>query len=204
MDYRKIKFLYLDDTLIKKKVELFRNKYCDDVLPVNIEKIIELKLNIRIIPSLGLKQQCDTDAFISSDWKDVRVDNDLYQDDRYQNRLRFSLAHEVGHFILHKDIYPSLKINSLETFYKFYDEIPQKEYNHLEIQANRFAGYLLIPNNELITRRESLLKEKELIKYLGKESGDSDILNSYIATPLAQDFGVSESAMRVALNHINR
>jgi Zn-dependent peptidase ImmA (M78 family) len=195
MNYRGFKALYLSERVIKKKADSFREKYWNDAVPVNIEAIIERKLDISIVPYPGLKEKCDADAFISSNWKEVIVDNDLYMDDRYQNRLRFSLAHEVGHFVLHKEIYSFFKIKRVEDFYEFHKEIPQEEYWRFENQAQKFAGHLLIPEDKLIAKRRALLERSELKGYLKRESADIKMLNSYLAKPLALDFGVSEEAM---------
>lgn len=69
MDYTKIKAPYINNKEIKKKADLFRQKFWDDSIPVDIETIIDVKLKIDVIPSLNLKQECDSDTLISSDWK---------------------------------------------------------------------------------------------------------------------------------------
>lgn len=77
-----------------------------------------------IVPIPGLNQFCETDAYISSTRTSIMVDNEKYMDDKYQNRLRLSIAHEIGHFVLHKDIYNSFGIREIEDFYNFVDQIP--------------------------------------------------------------------------------
>lgn len=183
---------------IKGKADLFRKKYWGDIIPVNIEIIIEEKLSIEIIPIPGLKLQGNTDAFISSDWQSVYVDNDKYMDDSYYNRLRFSIAHEIGHLVLHQELYQGLEIKSLGDFRKFLTEVPGKQYGYLETQVNKFANYFLIPRNILIKERTAIIKEYKEI-----ESLDAKLLNSYIATPLSKKFGVSAEAMEIALNSVD-
>ncbi len=145
MNYSDIKIPFVDKEKIKRKrkADLFREKFWNDSVPVDIEKIIDLKLEIDIIPLPDLG-----DVFISSDWKSIYVDRNKYLDG-IQNRLRFSLAHEIGHFILHKEIYNSFKITSLEKFYQFVIEISGEQYGFLETQANIFANFLLVPRNRL-------------------------------------------------------
>ncbi len=41
--------------------------------------------------------------FFSKDLNNIIIDHDFYMDQRFENRLRFTYAHEVGHLILHKD-----------------------------------------------------------------------------------------------------
>ena len=198
MDYKEFQTPFLSDKDIKKKVNLFRKKYWGDIIPVNIEIIIEEKLSIEIIPVPGLKLQCNTDAFISSDWKSVFVDNKKYMDESYYNRLRFSIAHEIGHLVLHKELYKSLGIESLEDFRDFLSNVDGKHYGYIETQANKFANHFLIP-------REILEKERKLILINYKEIADIDSrqVNGYIATPLGKKFGVSMEAMEIALNSEN-
>ena len=190
MNYSDIKIPFINREKIKRKADLFREKFWDDSVPVDIEKIIDLKLEIDIIPLPNLG-----DAFISSDWKSIYVDQNKYLNG-IQNCLRFSLAHEIGHFILHKDIYNSFKITSLEKFYQFIDKIPGEQYGFLETQANIFANFLLVPRNKLIIEKKKKLKDLEdVIKNI-----DQELLHSYLAEPISKTFGVSSKVVEIALN----
>ena len=99
MDYSAFKVPYLAENQIKQQADLIRNKYWDKTIPVDIEKIIEINLGLSVIPLPGLHKNFGFDAFISSDWSYVYVDNDRYFDDTHYKRVRFSLAHELGHLI---------------------------------------------------------------------------------------------------------
>jgi hypothetical protein len=202
MDYKKVSIPFLDNSVIKSKADNFRNKFGNNSVPVDIEKIIDIKLGIDIIPSPGLQYLCDTDALISSNWKSILVDYNRFSDERYQNRLRFSFAHEIGHFILHKDIYKSFKIKSSKDLQKLMKEIPAKEYGYLEIQANKFANYLLIPREQLIIEKNKEIKKYPELNHL-INSGKKKEINSYLAIPVSKIFGVSEDAMEIALNETN-
>lgn len=190
MNYSDIKIPFINREKIKRKADLFREKFWDDSVPVDIEKIIDIKLEIDIIPLPNLG-----DAFISSDWKSIYVDRNKYLNG-IQNRLRFSLAHEIGHFILHKDIYNSFKITSLEKFYQFIDKIPGEQYGFLETQANIFANFLLVPRNKLIIEKKKKLKDLEK----AVSNIDKELLHSYLAEPISKTFGVSSKVVEIALN----
>lgn len=200
MDYKNISVPFIDNSLIKNSADAFRKKYWDDTIPVDIEKIIDVKIGIDVIPSPGLQLLCDVDALIYSDWKSIIVDHNKYFDGRYQNRLRFSYAHEIGHFILHKDIHKSLKIKSTKDFQKFIKEIPQIQYGYLETQANKFANFLLIPRERLIIEKEKEIKRKEINDLISSGKLNKKTVNPYLAIPLSKIFGVSEDAMEIALN----
>ena len=89
------------------------------------------------------------DAFLRSDFSGIVVDNNEYLDDRYQNRLRFSIAHEVGHFVLHAKAYKDFGIRSAADYVNSIQKLSEKAYSALEWQANQFAGNILVPREEL-------------------------------------------------------
>ena len=201
MNYRRIIIPFLANAGIKKKAELFRKKFWDNFIPVDIEKILELQLQLDIIPVPNLQKLCDTDALITSNWQAVYIDNDKYLDERYRNRLRFSLAHETGHFILHKDIYASFGIKDFDDFYRLLEEIPQEAYDRLEIQANKFANYLLVPRERLLIEKKEQLQKID--KQLDLTKIDKATLNAYMAVPISKVFGISDSVVEIALNEID-
>ncbi|OGG86986.1 hypothetical protein A3B87_03355 [Candidatus Kuenenbacteria bacterium RIFCSPHIGHO2_02_FULL_39_13] len=201
MDYGKIQIPYIGNLAIKNKAETFRAKYWNKVLPVDIEKIIDVDLEINIIPLPNLEKLCNTDALITSDWKSLYIDKDLFEDERRQNRLRFSLAHEIGHFILHRNFYASLAINSFEDFYAFIEFIPAEQYGYLETQANKFAGHLLAPRDLLSDKLNKELKKAS--QKINIDNLDKLLLKSYISNPLAKEFGISQESMEIVLNEFD-
>ncbi len=198
MNYQEFKVPYISDDVIRVAADRFRKKYWGDVIPVNIESIIEEKLAMEIIPIPDLKKHINTDAFISSDWQSVYVDNEKYMEDSYYNRLRFSIAHEIGHYVLHQALYEELKINSLSDFSDFLNNISGKQYGYIETQANKFANYFLVPRNILKKERVKIMQDYNEITSL-----EEKLINSYIATPLSKKFGVSSEVMEIALNTEN-
>jgi len=186
---------YFNNQELKQKADEFRIRYWGDAVPVDIEQVIETKLKMEIIPIPGLYKQCNADALISSDWKTIYVDNDNYIEDKYYNRLRFSLAHEIGHFILHQDLYASFNIKSFEDFYNIIDQL-NNEYGIIEGHANRFVNFLLVPREKLEIEKEKVLNEHPDIKKF-----DAATVNSYIAIPLGKIFNVSQEVIEIALNN---
>lgn len=199
-----LKVNYLPTKSIKKVADEFRARFSEPgQIPLDIEKIIEFKLGIKIIPVPNLRSLCDIDAFISSDMKHIFVDQDTYDDDRRQNRIRMSLAHEVAHYVLHKGIYEDLEINGIEDYYAFNqakNEGTCKFHEYAESQARIFANMLLIPREELSERKISLMKQYQ--EYNLEEITDTEALNDFLAIPLSKEFSVSESAMNIALSNL--
>ena len=198
MIYTNINVPFITKDIIKRKADLFRQKFWDDIIPIDIEKIIDVKLKIDIIPVPELERLCDTNALITSDWSFIYVDKNIYEDERRINRLRFSYAHEIGHLILHKDLYSLFNINNFADYYGFFNIISGEEYAKIETQANIFASYLLVPRKMLEFELKNELKKIENFG-ISREAA-----NPYIADSLGKKFGVSSESMEIVLNEYNK
>lgn len=156
-----------------------------------MEKIVEDRLKLNIEPEHNLLSWIDMDAYLRQDLTGIVVDYDCYMQGRFQNRTRFSFAHEVGHFVLHREIYSEFPISSPEDWKDFVLNMPEREYSSFEWQANEFAGRLLVPRKRLISELEkiyNILIEQKLDKHLKK---DPNALLSRISPTLCKPFGVS-------------
>ena len=95
-------------------------------------------------------------------------------------RQRFTIAHELGHFVLHPQ---------QDAFVDFRKErTPGEERSPRERQADMFAAALLMP-------RKSLLKD---FRRLAKDG-----YTEAITATLAKQYHVSEDAMRFRLINLN-
>jgi Zn-dependent peptidase ImmA (M78 family) len=114
---------------------------------------------------------------------------------RWANRLRFSFAHEVGHFVLHKHIYSTFNVESPEEYLDFIMTFPEEEYRGFEWQANEFAGSLLVPKTKLI---EEVLSGKEELGRRGLsrlwDENREEVLMS-MSPRLGRIFGVSDDVI---------
>ena len=100
-------------------------------------------------------------------------------------RQRFTIAHEIGHLVLHKGaifVDKSVRLNR--------DTKSALAIDPREIDANRFAAELLMPT-EFVT--------KEAVKRLSKKSKVSEVL---LADSLASAFEVSTHAMEIRLTNL--
>lgn len=201
MDYANIKVPFIGKTEIKRRAISFREKYWGNAVPVDIERIIEVDFGIDIIPVPELVRLCNTDALITSDWSAVYIDNERYLDERWHNRLQFSLAHEIGHWVLHRRLYSSFEITDLDGMYEFLDKIPGEQYGFIETQANYFASYVLVSLEKLRQARANILLMLEKQGVVTKEIQDIKMLNSYIAGPISELFGVSSQPIEILLNN---
>src|SRR3989304_6797469 len=97
---------------------LYQNKATS--IPIQIENIIDLNYNIDIIPTPGLQNLYQVDGFISSDYSCIYIDNFVYENRYY--RYRFTLAHEIGHLILHQKYLSQCQFNSIDEWKTFCHE----------------------------------------------------------------------------------
>ena len=173
-----------------------KNHWSEGQLPVDIEKIIEFKLNLLIEPKHGLFSSADMDAYLKMDLTAIVVDYDFYMNDKFANRLRFSFAHELGHFFLHKEIFSEFDIVTPSDWKDFILNISEYEYSSFEWQANEFAGRLLVPHTDLVKAIEqtaNIIKDNKLIDYL---ENDPDAVLSRISPMLCKPFGVSADVIK--------
>lgn len=98
-----------------------------------------------------------------------------------ETRQRFTIAHEIGHFLLHEG--DPLFIDK-KYFVNYRHSTATDGANAKEIEANNFAGMLLIPTRFL---------EKDL----NEES--VDILDAKAIEKLSKKYNVSDQAMSIRL-----
>jgi len=169
-----------------------RDKYWPEgTLPIDIETIVEFRLNLDIEPKHNLFSEIDMAAYLKRDLSSIVVDYDFYMNEKFANPIRFSFVHELGHFFLHKEIFSSLNLSSPEEWKYFILNVPDREYGRFEWQANEFGGRLLVPHEELEAEMEKVLeiiRKNNLAEFL---KNDSDAVLSSVSPTLCRPFGVS-------------
>lgn len=120
-----------------------------------------------------------------------------------ENRMRFTLCHEIGHLILHNQLLKNKLDEKLDDDYtlSFKFSVTEKSSRRLELQANIFASYILLPIKPL-NRMVGLFFEKERIskKYLYLDSQPVNQELAYnLLKILSQEFHVSKEAIKIRL-----
>ncbi len=191
-DISRFKCPYISKDQIWQAAENFRDEFWpESTLPVDIERIVEKRLKLNIEPEHGLLGEIDIDAYLRIDSTGIVVDYDCYMNEKYMNRLRFSFAHELGHFFLHKDIYSTFPIDDPSTWKDFMLNIPDKEYGFFEYQANEFAGRTLVPRGRLLAELKICLQKVQEAGMLDLVATDPGAVLSGISSTLCRPFGVS-------------
>ncbi len=122
-------------------------------LPVDVFTVAELDLRLDIIPFDDLFAKYGMDAMLLQNFTGIYVDAEAYQFLENgpvwkQKRLRFTFAHELGHFILHREIAASRNFTDFRAFFHWLHEGNTARYR-IEQEANEFAGRLLVPLNRI-------------------------------------------------------
>ena len=190
-DLKSFRAPFLARDVIWEQADQFRGQYWPSgEIPVDVLAITEHGLDIEIRPINDLKSDCDIDALLLRDEHTLLVDSTQFTDDRYYNRIRFSVAHELGHLVLHKDVYPPIVPTCLDEWIQIIDLIPEDQYRWVENHANEFAGRLLVPPVHL---KEHVTRAVELAETHGANitEMDADTVRDYVATAIYRPFQVS-------------
>ncbi len=119
---------------LRKKADDFLHTYNPTgTIPVPIEEIVEFEFRINIVPVLGLQREFEIDGFISSNLKNIYVDEYVYTD--RINRYRFTLAHEIGHIVLHASVFKAHQFSSIAGWKEFTYSLPDADHRWLEYQG---------------------------------------------------------------------
>ncbi len=199
VDPKSIKAPFIPANKIHEIVEEFRAKHGSwGQVPVDVERIAELGLGIQFRLEEGLLYRAGVDALLlntSGDQEpEIAIDAAEYWDERYFNRLKFSIAHELGHFVLHGGVYKGVNFESVDEWIAFLQAIDAKVHFWLEYQAGEFAGRLLVPIDILIGELERQKATLELIEPLSRQDVD------YLANAISRRFTVSPDVIRIRLD----
>ena len=190
----KIRWIPNED--IQRHAETFLSQYWDGTLPVDVEYIAEYCLKISVLPLPGLKANIEGDGFITRDFKEIHLDFD-----QHSVRQRFTIAHELGHLVLHKEFIENLPATpDIQAWKTLYASLPKQDLNSMEYQAYEFAGCLLVPQRHLQDAFDDLLPEMDSLAYQAKQSGLRrhqyvDRMADWAAQRLAKTFEVSSQVI---------
>ncbi|KJR41564.1 toxin [Candidatus Magnetoovum chiemensis] len=151
-----------------------------------------------------MKKNAGTIGFFLDNLKDLYVDQ--FTQERYGARYRFTLAHEIGHYVLHKSFIEAVSPHRINEWKTQYHNIESSQYRWIEWQANAFAGLALVPRQMLIKQVLEMKpdlnsKINEINRNPLKPTKDDllDFLIEYIAKKLENIFNVSRDVIRIRL-----
>lgn len=130
--------------------------------------------------------------------KIITLSNELVSD---VHRRNFTLAHELGHLYLHKLLLEKYNSTLLDYEERFVANLPDEIIKRMEMQANLFASYLLIPQVPFLNEVTRLFKEYSITT--GRLYLDHQPCNKHdvytILGALSLKFNVSKAAAKMRL-----
>lgn len=178
----------------------FNIRYGNNQLNLEI-KLITRYLNeafcfsVNFVDDLYVTKPVHYLAGIDYENKTITILNKILQ---FENRLRFTLIHELSHLILHKQFLHNLKSNREFVF------LNEKIKKRIEIQANKLTSYILLPPNELkfelnaIVARFNLNNARGYYVYLDSQTCNQQLWFK-ISNYLCDKFGVSQDTLEIRL-----
>lgn len=181
---------FISDEDIRRQADIYRQQICPEgVVPLDIFNIIEFDLDLEIRTVPGLRTAADTETVLLSDFKTILVDKDDFVDPRKENRLKYTLAHELGHICLHKSKTKNFLPRSVNEYIEIMLSVDESQYGRFEYQAYEFAGRLLVPKDKLIYELTGLSGEIE--NFLNDHPEGTNDLIPHLASKINDRFGVS-------------
>ena len=133
-----------------------------------------------------------------------------YATGRHKGRYRFTVCHEIGHWVLHRPLYLDAPLPDTESRQRTMvslhrnvfgtgPDVPREEW-----QANRFAAYMLMPNTLLLQAFVERFGAPPVLTDAHRSISDTAMELAIRSTPrigssLSDIFEVSRLAMAIAL-----
>ncbi|HEX9980160.1 MAG TPA: ImmA/IrrE family metallo-endopeptidase [Flavobacterium sp.] len=124
-----------------------------------------------------------------------------------EHRQRFTLCHEIGHLVLHKKIFENKIERKEDSEYtlSLNNTITDMATRRIEIQANIFASYLLLPSETFLLEVFKFFIQNNISKnyiHLDKQPVNQ-LLASRLISEMSNKFNTSQEAVRLRLIDTN-
>jgi len=163
-----------------------------DKIPVPIEDIVCRYYKYDIIPSASLYSKIGAAGFILPHKKEIYIEQSIFENTS-PNRFNSTLAHEVGHLVLHREFMDKFKDeDDVISFLTSFESDPDS-LDWIEKQAWTYARYLLLPSHFFDKKLFSLIDEKKL-----NDSPARDI-STLLKIPIATHFEVAEEMAKIRI-----
>jgi len=198
-NFHKILPPFIKDLEIQKVIDDLLLQNQEVKLPIEPDLIAE-KLGFTIIPKSNMFRKTSVEAFLIFQKKEIYIDLERYQDDRYWFRCKFSLAHELGHYYLHGDLYKQLHFKTVEDWFEFQNKVPENTIYWIEKHAHEFAGRLLVPGKLLKNELQSIVSSKSYHEIAFNDLSDKV---DYLSSMLQRKFEVNKEVIRIRIEKEN-
>jgi hypothetical protein len=173
----------------------------EDRTPLDVFTFFEVDLRLDPIPFDNLTAKYRVEAALTADFTGIYLDAEQYAlmeraPEWKLNRLRFTVAHELAHFFLHRDVPQTAHFASLPDFARWTENYGGRKYT-IEQEANEFAGRLLVP----VARLQALFNEfAPAAEKLVPNFTQSGTLRDQFAERVAPRLGVNAQVIAIRLD----
>jgi Zn-dependent peptidase ImmA (M78 family) len=169
--------------------------------PIDVFTFFEVDLGLDPIPFDDLTAKYRVEAAITANFTGLYLDAEQYAlmergPEWKLNRLRFTVAHELAHYFLHRDLPQAEYFASMPAFARWTANYGGRKYT-AEQEANEFAGRLLVPEARLKACFDEFAPEAEKLIPNFMQSGS---LRDKFAEKIAPRFGVNPQVIAVRLD----
>jgi len=183
--------VYYYEDLRRKADEFLAEYHPKGTIPIPIEEIVDNRLRLDIVPMPGLHRLLDVDGFLTGNRKEIYVDELVQQ--AYPGRYRFTLAHELGHYFLHEEVYKLFPFDSIGGWKEFHNSISEQGHSWFEYHGYAFGGLVLVPHGQLMDECQRCV---ELVRQAGLDLARNwDFAWDTMAAQLAKRFDVSTAVI---------
>lgn len=143
----------------RSAAEAFRNQHITgkifDKIPLDVLYVADVVLGLNLIGFPNLEIITRSAAYLTPGLVDMYLDASLF--DSYDSptapiwkkeRLRFSIAHEIGHIRMHPQLVAEIRCNNMDDLKPLFNTDDTRRYE-IEQEANEFAGRLIVPIDKL-------------------------------------------------------
>ncbi len=191
MDFTKVPTYTVSE--IEAKAHKFLQEKCKPIIsiPVDVDLLIEQEPDTVLGCCPKLQEKFNVAGVVVKEQKRfvVYIDEDVMNEN--PNFYRFTLAEELGHLHLHRQILEQITSReeavALQEWGEYYEVIDRP--------AKRFAAAVLMPNPHIVKDAGTLYKE--LISKVGFK--DSGAVLRYLVERLSKRYVVSPAAMGIRL-----
>jgi hypothetical protein len=160
--------------------------------PIDIELLAERGFGLGIVPIPSLYEAYQVEGAL---WREPEGNFSLVVDsnmmDNKPHRYRFTVAEEIAHFILHRQVFDT--VHSMDEAVEFYLKI--RNYDRMDRNAKRLAAALLMPRNLLSEDAAEIYKK--IVAAVGFDNPEA--IKKSLVGGLSKKYEVSPMAMRIRL-----
>jgi len=149
-------------------------------LPIDVKKLSK---------KLGVNTESDDLATDIAGIFVIKSDTPFIRYNKSDNsqRQRFTIAHELGHLLLHSKTTPLFIDKTQKIMYRNVESSTGEL--HMEREANAFAAAILMPEN-LVKEELNEIKKGDIISQLARKFNVSPQAMSFRLSNLGYDFGI--------------